>query len=380
MNPLFSEIKTLVKNGQELQNIHVDALRDISDPECWLVIFSIGLIKGHTQALKLFQDTRHKTNIHPSNPLQRTNANRSTLILPHLNTSGDAIKPILLKTRSCNDLNKEKKTVKFVEGDTSPTVALKTVEHSSSTIERYATDTPQCQEDNFKTNINKVPGLVKKILNKPEVRQFIQARKITDIGEHTAATRDLIDYFQQSYPDLMALLLVLAAKYNIVETARGLLDVNVDVNAQDIEGNSALLYAVKNNSNQMVILLLRHFANSNLSNKAGETPYIVAINSGKLLITNLLMRHGNHQDNATPGSQLPSYPMVRQQQKHQSLKNTCTDHSQALFPVQNKPARSALINARPSTTGMYSNNSGKSKLNANQSPEINNTSCKIWNR
>jgi ankyrin repeat protein len=69
---------------------------------------------------------------------------------------------------------------------------------------------------------------------------------------------------------------------------------NVDVNALDAHGQTALILAIQNNHVAIVRALLAHGANPNTANSRGYTPLRAARMSANLAILTALERNGRH--------------------------------------------------------------------------------------
>jgi ankyrin repeat protein len=83
--------------------------------------------------------------------------------------------------------------------------------------------------------------------------------------------------------------LVDAAKSDDVTAVRGLLQQHADVNAADVDGTTALHWAVRLDSSELAGLLLRAGANPNAANRYGVTPLsLAAANGSDRMITRLV--------------------------------------------------------------------------------------------
>jgi ankyrin repeat protein len=69
---------------------------------------------------------------------------------------------------------------------------------------------------------------------------------------------------------------------------------NVDVNAPDANGETALILAIQNNHVEAVRALLAHGANPNTTDARGYTPLRAARARGNLAILTALERNGKH--------------------------------------------------------------------------------------
>ena len=86
---------------------------------------------------------------------------------------------------------------------------------------------------------------------------------------------------------------VKAAKFDNVSEVESLLSKGVNPNAVDPNGNPMLLLAIKDNSSQVIDLLLSNpKTDVDLSNKSGETPLMIASIQGNLaLVKTLVLKH-----------------------------------------------------------------------------------------
>ena len=81
-----------------------------------------------------------------------------------------------------------------------------------------------------------------------------------------------------------------AAKFDNVSEVKSLLSKGVNPNAVDPNGNPMLLLAIKDNSNQVIDLLLSNpKTDVDLSNKSGETPLMIASIQGNLALVKTLV-------------------------------------------------------------------------------------------
>lgn len=76
------------------------------------------------------------------------------------------------------------------------------------------------------------------------------------------------------------------------EAVRTLLQQKADVNAQQVDGTSALHWAVEANDLQMADLLLRSGAKTSAANKAGATPLLLATQNGNAAMVERLLTAG----------------------------------------------------------------------------------------
>jgi len=90
----------------------------------------------------------------------------------------------------------------------------------------------------------------------------------------------------------------IAVRNNSIEIVKLLLDKNVDINIKDNDGMTALHIAVLQKNLTTVNLLLKHKARPNLGNKNGTSPLMLAANIGSLGILKALIKY-DAQVNAT---------------------------------------------------------------------------------
>jgi len=88
--------------------------------------------------------------------------------------------------------------------------------------------------------------------------------------------------------------LCLAAKSGDIRGLEAALAGNVDVNALDTNGQTALVLAIQNNHVDIVRALLAHGANPNTPNSRGLTPVRAARIRGNFAIVTALERNGRH--------------------------------------------------------------------------------------
>ncbi|XP_037319561.2 ankyrin repeat domain-containing protein 22 [Pungitius pungitius] len=75
---------------------------------------------------------------------------------------------------------------------------------------------------------------------------------------------------------LLGYFLMLQKERHSVSLMEAILSSNVDVNAADDKGNTALHYVCQRKSHRLVPLLLKRNADTNISNNEGETPLDIA--------------------------------------------------------------------------------------------------------
>jgi len=83
----------------------------------------------------------------------------------------------------------------------------------------------------------------------------------------------LLDYYRNSDP---------------VEIIKHCLNSDIDINAQDLLGNTALFYATQNNHIETIKLLLKRNADKNIANEFNKTPLDIATENENAEIINLL--------------------------------------------------------------------------------------------
>lgn len=85
-----------------------------------------------------------------------------------------------------------------------------------------------------------------------------------------------------------------AGKENVVKT---LLKEGADVNAQTVEGHSALQYAASKNWKSIVVELLKNQANVNILDKRNATPLHRAASKGNIAIVELFLKEAQGEVN-----------------------------------------------------------------------------------
>jgi len=91
--------------------------------------------------------------------------------------------------------------------------------------------------------------------------------------------------------------LIWAARYNHIEIAEVLLDqTETDVNSMDLGGMSALMYAVQNNNEAFVRLLLAADADLNVTDREGQSALIIATRKESRDIVYRLLKEGANVD------------------------------------------------------------------------------------
>ncbi len=78
-----------------------------------------------------------------------------------------------------------------------------------------------------------------------------------------------------------------------------------DINTRDAKDNTALLFAVANDNEEIVKLLLENQANPSLSNYLGMTPLMWAVSNPNFNITKLLLNNGANPNLRTNGGETP---------------------------------------------------------------------------
>jgi ankyrin repeat protein len=86
----------------------------------------------------------------------------------------------------------------------------------------------------------------------------------------------------------------IAAKSGDVSGLQAAFASNVDVNAPDENGETALILAIQNNRVEAVRALLAHGANPNTADARGRTPLRAARVRGNLAILMALEHNGKH--------------------------------------------------------------------------------------
>jgi ankyrin repeat protein len=109
-------------------------------------------------------------------------------------------------------------------------------------------------------------------------------------------------------PDLR---LLESIKAGNLDGARFLLRQQVDVNARDAEGATALHWAVRDDATDIVRLLIRAGASADAANRNGVTPLVLAATNGSSEAIDLLLRAGADPNNALPDGQTPLMTAAR---------------------------------------------------------------------
>ena len=99
--------------------------------------------------------------------------------------------------------------------------------------------------------------------------------------------------------------LVDAVRIGDVETVRTLLTQQVDPNAADAEGSTALLWAAHRNDRAVAVLLLRAGARADLANRFGATPLLVAATNGDAAMLEMLLDAGADPNVGLPEGETP---------------------------------------------------------------------------
>lgn len=99
--------------------------------------------------------------------------------------------------------------------------------------------------------------------------------------------------------------LLTTAKSGQSSLAEELLDQGADINYQDQEGKTALIWALKNNKPRMVKLLLNRGANPNLGDNSGETPLHIAVGLSNPNLVQELLNAGANPNVSNSYGELP---------------------------------------------------------------------------
>ena len=147
--------------------------------------------------------------------------------------------------------------------------------------------------------------------------------------------------------------LLFELKQGYVEYAKWILnaDKNIDINAQDSSGNTALHYAVQIGNAQLMTLLLTHEdLIIHIRNKMGETPLELARELGSQAILNMLLNHPNTVD--IPGPTVTILTPSAGQTYDHGTPTITGNFSGAAVPISlNLTLNGAVINAEVSDTG-----------------------------
>ena len=79
---------------------------------------------------------------------------------------------------------------------------------------------------------------------------------------------------------------------NILGAVQALLDKGIFIDDEDMQGNTALLFAARHGHEQMVKILLERGARVDVKNRSGSTPLKSAAANGHISIVKLLLKHG----------------------------------------------------------------------------------------
>jgi ankyrin repeat protein len=91
-----------------------------------------------------------------------------------------------------------------------------------------------------------------------------------------------------------------AVKLHDLRQVQALISKGANVNAPEVDGATALHWAVDNDDRPMVDLLLRNKANANATNRYGVSPLMLAVTHGNVLVAQALLDRG-----ADPNAALP---------------------------------------------------------------------------
>lgn len=86
--------------------------------------------------------------------------------------------------------------------------------------------------------------------------------------------------------------LMIASAQDLIPELQTYLSQSIDLNQQDFEGNTALIYAVANNHLQAAELLLDSGANPNLANQGEGSPLAYALSNGNRKMAQVLVHSG----------------------------------------------------------------------------------------
>lgn len=115
---------------------------------------------------------------------------------------------------------------------------------------------------------------------------------------------------------------------------------NIDINSRDIDGNTALMFAVKSGKSEVVDYLLKNDAEINYQNNFGITPLHLAVRKNALNLVEHLLRYGadvNIEDNY---NQPPIFDAI-QENNVKMIQFLLTNNS--YIDVQNKEGRTPLM-------------------------------------
>jgi ankyrin repeat protein len=97
--------------------------------------------------------------------------------------------------------------------------------------------------------------------------------------------------------------LIEAVKAGNAQAVRMLLSQRVDVNARDVDGTTALHWAVRDDAADIAMSLIRAGAAANVANRYGVTPLVLAATNGSAVVIEALMKAGADPNAAMPDGQ-----------------------------------------------------------------------------
>lgn len=109
--------------------------------------------------------------------------------------------------------------------------------------------------------------------------------------------------------------LMWATSQGLEDMVQLLIDNNADVNCQNFAGETALIIASSRGSENLCGLLLEHGADPNLSNLDGVTPLHFAAAAGHAGVVQLLVTYGAHVNSQDDTGDAPLHYAVREQQE-----------------------------------------------------------------
>ncbi|XP_015253602.1 PREDICTED: ankyrin repeat domain-containing protein 22 [Cyprinodon variegatus] len=136
-------------------------------------------------------------------------------------------------------------------------------------------------------------NVTKYLLNNKANTQLTNKKQRTCLHYVSKRTLSLLDYLMISI--LMPILLLgyfllLQKQRKSVELMEAVLSSNVNIDAIDYKGNTALHYVCQRKSHRLVPLLLKRNAKTDVRNKDGETPLDIAIRLQFTKIVNMLRK------------------------------------------------------------------------------------------
>ena len=89
------------------------------------------------------------------------------------------------------------------------------------------------------------------------------------------------------YKDTNALMI--ASNFGFNDIVNELIEKGIDINSKDINGKSAIMFAIENNKIDTINILINNNADINIQDKKGITPIMWASGNGKIEAVKLLL-------------------------------------------------------------------------------------------